>query len=431
MDEKKQLRMRRDMSVPPAVVRHPVYRHSVHTDDGSFGPVWEEIVRGAFGCEYPYEQFLRDEGCERNHVFFSMMHSQEMGTCSAELLEDRGIVHMLAVHPYGQSRGLGRLALNAALECIRNSGKKIAELYTDDHRLSAIKLYLEAGFEPVIEDEETEARWKDVKMRMSEYVKTEKERIILWPEGNIPYFWEGNCIPALDCYPVEGSKGAVVVCPGGGYTGKAAHEGGPIAEMLNAAGISAYVLDYRVKPCHYNAPVSDAHRAIRTLKAMGYEKVGILGFSAGGHLTCSAATLYDLGNPEAEDPIERYSCRPDAFIPCYAVASFISFRHQGSVNSLLGEERENWELIYRFSAEMHIDKNTPPAFIWHTAEDAGVPVENSLHLARAMAHAGVPYEMHIFPNGGHGLGLAQNNSAAKEWPALCQKWLLGLGFGTN
>ena len=431
MADKRQLLMRRDMTKPLKPVTEPAYRHSVHADDGSFGPVWEEIVSGAFGCMYPYEQFLRDEGCTRDRVFFSMMHSQEMGTCSAELLEEKGIVHMLAVHPYGQGCGLGRLTLHAALECIRDSGKKIAELYTDDHRLAAIRLYLEAGFEPVIEDEEMEARWKDVNKRMSEYVKTEKERIILWPEGNIPYFREENCIPAMTAYPIEGSKGAVVVCPGGGYTGKAAHEGGPIAEMLNEAGISAYVLDYRVKPCHYNAPVSDAHRAIRTLRHMGYEKVGILGFSAGGHLTCSAATLYDLGNPDAEDPIERQSCRPDAFIPCYAVVSFISFRHQGSVNSLLGEEKENWELIYRFSAEMHVDKNTPPAFIWHTAEDAGVPVENSLHLARAMAHAGVPYELHIFPNGGHGLGLAQNNSAAKEWGGLCQKWLLGLGFGKN
>ena len=429
MSEKKQLLMRRDMNLPLKPVREPVYRHSVHTDDGSFGPVWEWIVGGAFGCGYPYGQFLRDEGCMQEHVFFSMMHSQEMGTCSAELLEDRGVVHMLAVHPYGQGRGLGRLALHAALECIRDSGRKIAELYTDDHRLSAIKLYLEAGFEPVIEDEETNERWKDVKRRMSEYAKTEYEKIILWPDGNIPYFREENCIPAMVGYPVEGSKGAVVVCPGGGYTGKAAHEGEPIAKMLNEAGISAYVLDYRVKPCHYEAPVSDAHRAIRTLKHMGYEKVGILGFSAGGHLTCSAATLYDLGNPDAEDPIERESCRPDAFIPCYAVVSFISFRHQGSVNSLLGEESGNRELIDRFSAEMHVDKNTPPAFIWHTAEDAGVPVENSLHLARAMAHAGVPYEMHIFPNGGHGLGLAQNNEAAKEWPGLCQKWLLRLGFG--
>ena len=264
---------------------------------------------------------------------------------------------------------------------------------------------------------------------MGEWVKKEPEQILLWPDGNIPYMQEGNCIPNIKAYPVEGSRGAVVICPGGAYHGKAEHEGGPIAEMLNEAGISAYVLDYRVTPCHYNAPVTDAHRAIRVLRSMGYEKVGILGFSAGGHLTCSAATLYDLGDPEAADPIDRLSSRPDAFVPCYAVVSFASFRHQGSVEALLGEKKTDYELIRRFSAEMHVDKNTPPAFIWHTAEDPGVPVENSLHLARAMSHAGVPYEMHIFPKGPHGLGLAKNNPVVSKWAGLCQRWLLNLGFG--
>ena len=264
---------------------------------------------------------------------------------------------------------------------------------------------------------------------MSENTIREPEQILLWPDGNIPYMMEGNCIPNIKAYPAEGSKGAMVICPGGAYSHKAAHEGGPIAEMLNAVGISAYVLDYRVTPCHYNAPVTDAHRAIRLLRSMGYEKVGILGFSAGGHLTCSAATLYDMGNPDAEDPIDRLSSRPDVFVPCYGVVSFISFRHQGSVNALLRDDRGNFELIYRFSAEMHVDKNTPPAFIWHTAEDSGVPVENSLHLARAMAHAGVPYELHIFPHGGHGLGLAKNNPVVAQWVGLCQRFLLRQGFG--
>ncbi len=255
------------------------------------------------------------------------------------------------------------------------------------------------------------------------------EKIYLWPDGNIPYMQEGNCIPAIEAYPVEGSKGAVIVCPGGGYNYKAPHEGGPVAEMLNEAGISAYVLDYRVKPCHYNAPVADAHRAIRVVRSMGYEKVAILGFSAGGHLTCSAATLYDGGNPDAEDPIERLSSRPDAFIPCYAVASFLSFRHQGSVESLLGDQRGDYRLLRRFSAELNITEDTPPAFIWHTAEDGGVPVENSLHLARAMAHVGVPFEIHIFPNGGHGMGLAKNDPVVGTWPELCKAWLKAQGYG--
>lgn len=264
---------------------------------------------------------------------------------------------------------------------------------------------------------------------MSEIVNKEPEQILLWPDGNIPYWQEGNCIPNIKAYPAQGSKGAVVICPGGAYRGKAAHEGGPVAEMLNEAGISAYVLDYRISPCHYDAPVTDAHRAIRLLKSMGYEKVGILGFSAGGHLTCSAATLYDAGDPDAEDPIDRISSRPDAFVPCYAVTSFASFRQQGSVSALLGDLRSDLNLIRRFSAELHVTADTPPAFIWHTAEDSGVSVENSLNLARALSAAGVPYEMHVFPYGPHGLGLAKSRPEVSRWTELCQKWLAGLGFG--
>ena len=198
--------------------------------------------------------------------------------------------------------------------------------------------------------------------------------------------------------------------------------------MINAAGVSAFVLDYRVNPCHYEAPLTDAKRAIRTVRSMGYEKVAILGFSAGGHLCCSAATLYDLGNPDAEDPIERLSSRPDAFIPCYPVASFVSFRHQGSVENLLGEYKTNYPMLRRFSAELQVTPDTPPAFIWHTATDAGVPVENSIQLAAALSKAGVPFELHIFPEGPHGLGLAGGRPGAGEWPALCQKWLTRLGF---
>ena len=161
---------------------------------------------------------------------------------------------------------------------------------------------------------------------------------------------------------------------------------------------------------------------------MGYEKVAILGFSAGGHLTCSAATQYDLGNPAAEDPIERLSCRPDAFIPCYPVVSFAQFTHRGSVEALLGDRANDFSLIKRFSAELHVNGDTPPAFIWHTASDAGVPVENSLNLASALAHAGVPFEMHIFPNGPHGMGLAKGDPVVGQWSDLCCRWLTDSGF---
>ena len=254
--------------------------------------------------------------------------------------------------------------------------------------------------------------------------------IYLWEGKEAPYTAEsaGQAQPSITAYPVEGSRGAVVVCPGGGYTHKAPHEGGPIAEKINEAGISAFVLDYRVKPCSMEAPLADASRAIRVVRAMGYEKVGIMGFSAGGHLTCSAATLYTDGDLENEDPIERLSSRPDAFLPCYAVTSFASFRHQGSLESLLGEKKTDYALLRRFSAELHVTENTPPAFLWHTAADTVVPVENSLNLAGALAHAGVSFELHVYPEGRHGLGLAEEYDDVKTWAEHMKYWLVGQGF---
>ena len=252
------------------------------------------------------------------------------------------------------------------------------------------------------------------------------EKIYLWKE-DAPYtqFSPLQAQPSVTEYAVPGSRGAVVVVPGGGYCMKADHEGAPIAEMLNQAGVSAYVLDYRVKPCHMLAPLADAKRAIRLVRSMGYEKVAILGFSAGGQLTCTAATLYDAGDPDAADPLERLSSRPDAFIPCYAVVSFGAFTHRGSRESLLGQENaDNWELVRKFSNELHITPDTPEAFIWHTAADQAVPVENSLNLALALSAQGVPYEMHIFPQGRHGLGLAEEFEDVKQWVPLLQKWLV-------
>lgn len=252
------------------------------------------------------------------------------------------------------------------------------------------------------------------------------EKIYLWKE-DAPYtqFSPLQAQPSVTEYAVPGSRGAVIVVPGGGYCMKADHEGAPIAEMLNQAGVSAYVLDYRVKPCHMLAPLSDAKRAIRLVRSMGYEKVAILGFSAGGHLTCTAATLYDAGDPNAADPLERLSSRPDAFIPCYAVVSFGAYTHGGSRESLLGQENaNNWELVRKFSNELHITPDTPEAFIWHTAADQAVPVENSLNLALALSAQGVPYEMHIFPQGQHGLGLAEEFEDVKQWAPLLQKWLV-------
>ena len=260
------------------------------------------------------------------------------------------------------------------------------------------------------------------------------EPIMLWPQGFAPYMEDcgGQAAPSITMYrahrdDAQPSPGVVLICPGGGYHYKATHEGGQIAEMINEAGIDAAVLDYRVAPCPHDAPLQDCQRAIRTLRAMGYEKAAVLGFSAGGHVACSAAVHYDRGHADAQDPLERLSCRPDALISCYSVVSFTQHTHIGSLTNLLGERRGSISLQRFYSAERNVTPDTPPAFIWHTAEDASVPVENSLNLAAALSRCGVPFEMHIFPEGHHGLGLASDYPAG-AWAGLCTAWLIRQGF---
>ena len=257
-----------------------------------------------------------------------------------------------------------------------------------------------------------------------------QEKIFLWP-GEAPYSAQSpdQAQPSLAAYPAEGSRGAVVVCPGGGYVMKADHEGAPIARMLNFQGIAAYVLDYRVAPCHRLAPWTDAGRAIRLVRSLGYEKVGILGFSAGGSLCCSAATHWDLGDESSPDPIQRFSSRPDVFVPCYPVASFGKYTHLGSRQSLLGGEWENEEVVRWYSAEENVNKDTPPAFLWHTAEDGAVPVQNSLNLARALADHGILFELHVYPKGHHGIGLGAEFGPAATWGNSLCRYLLEMGFG--
>ena len=255
------------------------------------------------------------------------------------------------------------------------------------------------------------------------------KKIMLWNKA--PYvdytdnFFEGS----ITEFKVNDNKTAVIVCPGGGYGCKADHEKTPIAEMLNKGGINAYTLDYNVRPCHKYAPLSDAQRAIRVLRSMGYEKIGILGFSAGGHLTCTAGTMYDFEAYEHTDDIDKLSARPDAFIPCYPVVSFIEdYTHFGSRQNLFGSDYENEELAIKFSCEKNVTKDTPPCFIWHTANDACVPVKNSLELASRLSENGVYFEMHIYPNGCHGLGLASDRNDISRWSDNCVIFLKNLGF---
>ena len=254
-------------------------------------------------------------------------------------------------------------------------------------------------------------------------------------------------LPRLTPYLVEGEgpRAAMVVCPGGGYGARASHEGEPVARWLNGIGLHAFLLDYRVvaqTPAGgvlHPLPLLDAQRAIRTVRHRSVEwgvdvgKVGILGFSAGGHLAATAATQWDRGDGDASDPVERESCRPDAAVLCYAVLSFVSYAHQGSMRNLLGESATVAQRR-AMSADLRVTAETPPTFLWHTAEDAGVPPENSLQYATALARHGVPFALHVFPHGAHGLGLADGrvkplaDRQASAWPELCAAWLGGLGW---
>lgn len=266
-----------------------------------------------------------------------------------------------------------------------------------------------------------------------------RQPLALWPAGGEQTADRADDdVPRLTPYLPAGGRatGAIVVCPGGGYARRAEHEGTPVARWLNGLGIAAFVLDYRVALHRHPAPLRDAQRAIRLVRSgawgggMSFARVGILGFSAGGHLAATAGTRYDLGDLEAADPVERASCRPDALVLCYPVITFGEHRHHGSMVNLLGEDAPD-ELRALLSAETRVTADTPPAFLWHTADDAGVPVENSLLFASALRRHGVPFALHVYPRGRHGLGLAEDDPVVGTWTGLCAKWLAGQGFGAD
>ncbi len=251
------------------------------------------------------------------------------------------------------------------------------------------------------------------------------------PEFDQPY-------PTLTPYRVAKNlpSSAVVVLPGGGYTHKAAHEAEPVARWLNTLGISAFVLDYRVAPYRHPIPYLDARRAIQLVRSCASEwaidpqRVGVLGFSAGGHLASTTGTHFD----DPLDPFyasdiapDRFSSRPDAMILCYPVITFGEHRHQGCVDNLLGLQPQT-ALLDLLSNEKHVSDQTPPAFVWHTADDPSVPVQNSLLFAQSLAKHNVPFELHIFEHGRHGVGLADGDPYAGPWTELCARWLKNRGF---
>jgi len=229
----------------------------------------------------------------------------------------------------------------------------------------------------------------------------------------------------------------VVVCPGGGYGTLALdHEGKDVAKWLASKGIVSLVLEYRMNRDGYQHPIplQDAQRAVRYVRANADElgvdsrKIGLLGFSAGGHLAASAGTHFDEGQPESADSVERQSSRPDFLVLCYPVITMREpFTHMGSRQNLLGMEASS-NLVSRLSCETQVTTNTPPTFLWHTDEDPWVPAENSVMFYQALRRAGVPAELHIYRRGNHGVGLATYMPDTGEWKTACLEWMKGQGI---
>ncbi|MGC8793894.1 MAG: alpha/beta hydrolase [Bryobacteraceae bacterium] len=266
-------------------------------------------------------------------------------------------------------------------------------------------------------------------------VASEPETILLWPAGAPGAVGNEDADkPTLTVYLPAAERAvptAVVVCPGGGYATLAMdHEGRQVAQWLNALGVAAFVLKYRHGPRYrHPAPLQDAQRALRLVRVRANEfhvapdRIGIWGFSAGGHLASTVATHFDEGDSGAADPVERASCRPDFAILAYPVISFTTeYVHKGSRRNLLGDNPDP-ALVENLSNEKRVTPRTPPTFLFHTNEDKGVPAENSVLFYLALRKAGVPAELHIYERGRHGVGLAPGDPVLSSWPQRLADWL--------
>lgn len=268
----------------------------------------------------------------------------------------------------------------------------------------------------------------------------EPEWIPLWPHG-VPGAVGTDAIdrPELLIYPADpqaANGAAVVILPGGGYGALAIdHEGHQIARWFNSFGVTGIVVKYRLGPRYrHPAPLQDAQRAVRYTRANAQplridpQRIGIMGFSAGGHLASTVSTHFDDGDADSADPVARQNSRPDFSILCYPVISFQSpFTHRGSARNLLGENPDP-QLLRSLSNETQVSEQTPPTFLFHTGEDTGVPVENSLVYYQALRKHGVPAELHVYQQGPHGVGLAPGHPALSTWKDRLADWMRVNGF---
>jgi acetyl esterase/lipase len=265
--------------------------------------------------------------------------------------------------------------------------------------------------------------------------------IPLWPAGAPGALGHStNDIPTITPYLADAANAtgaAMVICPGGGYAHLAPHEGNDYALWLNQQGVTCFVLKYRLGTSGYHHPamINDASRAVRWVRAHADEfkidpkRIGIMGSSAGGHLASTLLTHFDAGDTNATDMIERQSSRPDLGILCYAVISLGEFAHKGSRENLLGTNPPP-SLVQDLSNQLQVTTNTPPCFIWTTFEDKTVPMENSLLFAGALRKNHVPFDLHVYQKGAHGMGLKDKPPFAHPhpWAGDCLFWLKAQGF---
>lgn len=254
--------------------------------------------------------------------------------------------------------------------------------------------------------------------------------IPLWPEGApLALGTKDQDTPAIRHFlpTAPGNGAAMVVLPGGGYQGLAAHEGEAYCRWFASLGYHAYELRYRLASHGYRHPAMwiDASRAIRKVRSFASSagftkaKVGIIGCSAGGHLTAHVTVKNDSGDVSSPDAVEHESSRPALAVLCYPVITMEQeFMHIGSRNNLLGENPST-ELCAEVSPDRQVNPGTPPCFLWHTYEDGPVPLENSMGFAAALRRAGVRFELHIYEKGGHGIGLANGH----PWTVECARWV--------
>jgi acetyl esterase/lipase len=272
-------------------------------------------------------------------------------------------------------------------------------------------------------------------MSIAMNAKGDEAPIPLWPNGAPGALGTAaKDVPTLTPFlPEEGKAtgAAIVICPGGGYLHLADHEGKDYALFLSARGVTCFVLKYRLAPdYHHPSMMLDGLRAMRYVRAnaekwkIDPKRIGMMGSSAGGHMTATVMTHFDDGDAKAEDPIDRVSSRPDFGILCYAVISMGDIAHQGSKKALLGDHPSD-DLVKLMSDELQVTEKTPPCFIWAGADDKTVKVENSLRFADACAANKVPFELHIYEHARHGLGLGDKAPFEHPlpWTGDLLRWL--------